>query len=522
MAAGSFPFATYREGQREAIDRVRASFEDGARFVVVEAPTGSGKSAIAVTLAREAKSAYILTIQKVLQDQYVRDFPDLAVMKGRSNYPCLVTNTHAAAAPCIVGKRFPACEACPYFTAKDVAMAASSVALNYAYYLAELNYGGGFGERDLLILDEAHNAEAALMAFAQVSLSEAELMRAGISRKLPPPLGDEGYFDFVEDLLPELHDRTRQLELELAKVSSFGAAATDLLRHKQWLDARAVRMRMMIDSRAYDGAEWIVERRRTEGGDGVVFKPVEVAPFAEELLFKGTGKVLLMSATILDVPTFLRGIGIEPGTAALVQVPSSFPAANRPLVLRPSARLTRHYLEKELPRLVAAVSEVAQAHAREKGVIHAHSYRIARAIETGLPEDQRWRLVTHRNAADREVALTRHLSSPEPTILLSPSMTEGIDLGEDLARWQVLCKVPYPNLGDVQVKHRAERDPSWYDWRTCLSVVQAYGRSVRSRDDRATTYLLDADFPAFIRRHRSKLPEWFLEALREDDDGLTA
>jgi len=37
---------------------------------------------------------------------------------------------------------------------------------------------------------------------------------------------------------------------------------------------------------------------------------------------------------------------------------------------------------------------------------------------------------------------------------------------------------------------------------------------VRSETDRAVTYLLDADFPQFLRRQRARLPEWFLEAVQ--------
>ncbi len=515
VSTGSFPYATYREGQREALERAREAFEEGRRFVIVEAPTGAGKSAIAVALAREARSAYLLTGQKILQDQYVRDFPDLAVMKGRSNYPCLVVNTHAAAAPCIAGRRFPACEECPYFTAKDVALGAANVTMNYAYYLAELNYAGGFGERDLLVLDEAHNAEAALMGFVQVTLGEAALVRAGIDRRLPPPLGDEGYFDFAEDLLPELRARAREVDAELRGDEATSATATARLQVKQWLDGQVARLSMLVDSRDADGTEWVVERRRSDMGETVTFKPVEVAPFAEALLFRGAGRVLMLSATILDPRTFLHGLGVDVEDVVVINVPSNFPVENRPLVLRPSARLTRHYIDKELPRLVAAIADICEAHPDEKGVIHSHSYRIARAIEQGLPEEHRWRLVTHHDSSERDVALTSHMSSREPTILLTPSMTEGIDLVDELSRWQVLCKIPYPNLGDAQVKRRAELHPSWYDWRTCLTVVQAYGRSVRSRDDFAVTYLLDAGFPAFLARHRSRLPAWFLEAVLE-------
>jgi Rad3-related DNA helicase len=157
-----------------------------------------------------------------------------------------------------------------------------------------------------------------------------------------------------------------------------------------------------------------------------------------------------------------------------------------------------------------------EQHPDEKGVIHTHSYRIAAHLARHLPASARERIVTHYDSSGRDAALASHCGSGEPTVLLTPSMTEGIDLADDLSRWQVICKIPYPFLGDRQIKVRTEQDPAWYEWRTCLSVVQAYGRSVRSETDYAVTYLLDADFPAFLRRQRSRLPQWFLEAISED------
>lgn len=510
----TFPFPAYRPGQAEALARARAAFAGGKRFVVVEAPTGAGKSAIAVTLAREAKSAFVITNQKILQDQYVRDFPDLALLKGRANYECLVAPTHAGAAPCTVGLRFPACDACPYFTAKDVAMAANVATLNYAYFLAELNYAGGFAPRELLVLDEAHNAEGALMGFVQVAFAEGALQRAGLPRALPPDLGDELAFEFAELLLPEMRRRATEIERAMKDVADEDAAVQQL-RVKQWLDSQAERVALLLDSHEAGEVEWVVERRRGAEGATLVFKPVEVAALAEPFLFRHADRVLMLSATILDARTFLRGLGIDAAEAEVVGVPSTFPPENRPIVALPVARLTRHYLDRDLPRLARAVDDLALRHADEKGVVHAHSYKIASFIAANLSAEVGWRVVTHVDAAGRDAALARHLSAPEPTILLTPSMTEGIDLAEDLARWQVLCKVPYPYLGDKQVAARMERDRDWYEWRTTLSVVQAYGRSVRSETDSAVTYLLDADFPAFIRRQRGRLPPWFLEALDE-------
>jgi Rad3-related DNA helicase len=92
-------------------------------------------------------------------------------------------------------------------------------------------------------------------------------------------------------------------------------------------------------------------------------------------------------------------------------------------------------------------------------------------------------------------------------------MAEGLDLKDDLSRFQIICKVPYPYL-DHYTKSRITLDPAWYQWRTALTLVQATGRSVRSKTDYAVTYVLDADFERFIARNKSVLPRWWLDAIR--------
>lgn len=510
-----FPFKTYRQGQLEAITAARDAFKRGKRFVVIEAPTGSGKSAIAVTLAREAGSAYVLTAQKLLQEQYLRDFPDLALMKGRANYRCLVAPTHAAAAPCITGRKFPECDDCPYFRAKDEAMAADNALLNYAYYLTELNYQGGFGPRELLILDEAHNAEGALMSFTYVTLSDVQLRRVGIAEMIPTAFDDGEFFEFAEDIVPLLTKRRREFETQLKGAKLPEGIALELLGHKQWLDNLLARLELLSYSRDEENVEWVVERTSGSEGQSVTFKPVKVAAFAQELMFRFGERVLMLSATILDPPTYLRSLGIEPEDAEIIAVASEFPPENRPIFPKNTARMTRHYMERDLPKLVHEITELMEAHPDDKGLIHTHTYKIAAYIAKNLPKRYQSRLVTHYGADGRDMALEQHLRSRGPTVLLTPSMTEGIDLPGDLSRWQVICKLPYPYLGDPQIARRKAIDPSWYDWRTCLTVVQAYGRSVRSADDFAVTYVLDADFGAFVKRQRGRLPGWFLEAVQE-------
>src|SRR5690606_13136962 len=89
-------------------------------------------------------------------------------------------------------------------------------------------------------------------------------------------------------------------------------------------------------------------RGRDQNGATLTFKPVDVSAFAHEFVFAHAKRVLFMSATILDARTFLSSLGIEEDEAEVVRVPSTFPAHRRPVVLRPSARLTRRYQERDL------------------------------------------------------------------------------------------------------------------------------------------------------------------------------
>jgi ATP-dependent DNA helicase DinG len=509
----AFPFATFRSGQREALDAAREAFDAGARVVVIEAPTGAGKSALGVTLARDARSAYVLTAQKILQDQYGRDYPELALLKGRATYGCGVGAANAAAGPCISGWSCHLRDACDYFVARDDALASPVALMNYAGFLHQVHDGGAFATRELLVLDEAHNAEAMLMGYLHVKIGDGELERAGIEERLPAFIDPEYAIEIAEDLLPRFSARRIELETSIARRETPTQGDLAKLQNLQWLSGQVRRLQWLVDSHG-NGVEWVVELGRDDRGPSVSWKPVEVAPLADELLLGLGERVLMLSATVLDAPTFLRALGVDEDEAAVVRLPSTFPPERRPLVVRPTARLTRHHQERELPKLVAAVIGILEDHDAEKGLVHTHSYRIARSIMDALPGELRRRAITHYDAAGRQAALEDHLYRPAPTVLITPSMTEGLDLVDDLARFQVICKLPYPYLGDPQVAARRARDPHWYDWRTCLTLVQAYGRAVRSEDDHAVTYLLDADAPAFLRRQQERLPAWFLAAVR--------
>jgi Rad3-related DNA helicase len=60
-----------------------------------------------------------------------------------------------------------------------------------------------------------------------------------------------------------------------------------------------------------------------------------------------------------------------------------------------------------------------------------------------------------------------------------------------MSRFQVLVKAPFPSLGDKRMKFILDKHNSIYSLIALMKLVQGAGRSVRSIDDHAVTYVLD-------------------------------
>jgi Rad3-related DNA helicase len=98
-------------------------------------------------------------------------------------------------------------------------------------------------------------------------------------------------------------------------------------------------------------------------------------------------------------------------------------------------------------------------------------------------------------------------------LLLSPSMMEGVDLYDDICRFQILLKVPYPYMGDSRVKQLVQEEGQWdwYNQETALNVMQSVGRAVRSKSDYADYYVLDESFKKIMSGVNP--PDWIVDAM---------
>ena len=161
-----------------------------------------------------------------------------------------------------------------------------------------------------------------------------------------------------------------------------------------------------------------------------------------------------------------------------------------------------------MPKIAEQVAGLLNEHALDKGIIHTHTQYIADFIRENVDSD---RLLCREPGVRNEELLSLHENSTEPTVLVSPSMSYGVDLKGDLAKFQVILKAPWLPTKDKRVEKMMALDKQWYSNKMLCTLVQASGRGIRSVEDECVTYILDGSIFDAIVRNRAKLPKYFID-----------
>lgn len=515
-----FPHSEFRKYQKEAILDI---IKDPSEYFILEAPTGFGKSALAICLGLFYQKTFLLTSQKILQEQYMSDYgsSDTCVIKGRSNYPCVYYDDGSMCNECGL-KKCPMKSDCVYEVAKVTAKNARIALMNYSYFLHSMEYTGFFGNRNFLICDETHNLENELMKFTEFNFSTLYLSRLGLTSKIPEYQQVNDYIDWLRNIYSKICDAlernksdlelySSQIELNPSNVDkTVRTAATKLEQENEQLTSLQEKINRFYQS--YDKTEWVFDFAESKKlkAKTITFKPLKISFFTADSIFKYANKKLLMSATILDKKNLCNSLGIDESKAKFLRIDSSFPNESRPIIMTHTGSMNLATIDNTLPKIAQDVKKIIDYHHDEKGLIHTHTYKISNYIRDNLKDD---RFIFH-TSEDREQSLTNFLKATTPKILVTPSMTEGIDLKDDLARFVIVIKIPYLFLGDKQIKRRMEIDEEWYRWKAALTLVQASGRAMRHADDYCTIYIMDSGINYFIKQNRNYFPKYFIDSIK--------
>jgi ATP-dependent DNA helicase DinG len=638
----NFPFTSQRYNQTEVLNQICDAFNSGYKYITLEAPTGFGKSPVAIAIAMTLGSSYVCTSTKDLQTQYSRDFPYLKVAKGKNNFPCLVKedfiknglyrcgvcvsdnanecyHTTVEYGPCMTNESFKdiGCKyrsflkdyeisnkgtkneqvfiddgsrnyyqkeysewlhlknlkekshwkPCEYFDQLNMALTSSHSIFNYSIFLRLLPNKKSLPERELLVLDEGHLLETEIVKFRGLTISKKRWKRyihdlkiidygyddienwidflIGVETKL---LALTGNSSMAESLAIErkvkynydwnraennnnknkkkiisasdLFDNDEEIAQKYADdertSNKFSANLGDELAVDAIRDAE--QLTRTINNILANQKNWIVSEIKKENYEvvKVELKPLDVSTYCKSL-FEKCSRTLIMSATILNHNAFCRNVGLNPNEVKFIQLASDFPLEHRPILSLNIAYLNYNNLQSSEIKLSIAktVDNLMSLHKNDKGIIHTTSYEQLNFIKENISETNVRRLLVTDPEIQRDDVIFEHTkNTTKPTVLISPSFHTGLDLKDELSRFQIITKVPYPNKSDRWTNAKREVDSEWYYWQTALKLIQAYGRSVRSKDDWARTYILDSAFEYFVKKNKDMLPSWFIQAIK--------
>ena len=149
----------------------------------------------------------------------------------------------------------------------------------------------------------------------------------------------------------------------------------------------------------------------------------------------------------------------------------------------------------------------------QRGLIQTGSYQIAKEIIDNAPFNIKKRLLYYNGNHEKINNITIHNMSQD-TILIGPTLNEGIDLPGDKCRFIFILKVPYPQIKDRLVEAKMNLFPLWYNYTTSNQIIQGIGRGNRFKDDWCITYILDSCFYNLYIATQDQYPKELQERIK--------
>lgn len=540
-----FPYEKFFAGQKEAIIQIVDSLiNQGKKHVILEAPTGVGKTIIAYTAHRVLDKLLgsirlkttVTTTTKGLQAQYEKDTHTYD-LKGKKNYMCPMGQEHYGTMGCkdlCSKKQCSPRRECPYVK-RRLNWTENSYwrCTNTALFIemCPLLCMRPENKADLVVFDECHKLPNTLLDHMEVEFEPEQLspvnvfygrvsdiytlgceIHKEVNDRFKNKVGQ--LVTFPDSLLPKVADLNERLNafLELINEKMAEESVSDTIKEVCWRVIERCQdwsdtCEILTDCGV---AEFVVQHADDKK---VSLKPVYPAHVSEYGLFRKADYFIHMSATICGLDAYAKLIGIKDGEYSKISMAHPVDVERRMVNFMPVAKMSGNAGENELAKVVTAINDLCQMHPGQNGLIHTASYKLAESIRDRSPL-KRFMFIGRDRNQTMEI-LKMNAKNKTQVIVLSPSMEEGYDLSHDLCRWQAIAKVPFGYLGDPLVKYLSDKNPSAYVRETVLRVVQASGRVVRGVDDFGVTYILDSSFGGLLSRGDEFFPGWYQEALRE-------
>ena len=251
------------------------------------------------------------------------------------------------------------------------------------------------------------------------------------------------------------------------------------------------------------GAEYLIKQINISNKDShvtVVMNCIKEDYMCYKFVLSHQPYHVFTSATVGLPSSFEENIGVryteddEKGTANFVRVPSTFDFTRSPILIWNKFKMTFKTKAAMFPKIIDTTYKILeQKFPDSKGLIQTGSYENAKMLYNAAPKNLKDRMLLYNDSGEKRKLINEH-KVREDTVLIGPSLSEGIDLPDEGCRFIIIVKVPYPSLGNLLVKEKMKLFPTWYKSKTSNMIIQGIGRGNRNETDYCTTFILDGCF----------------------------
>jgi len=505
----SVKFPSFRPCQQTAVEFILSSQK---HKVVLALPTGGGKSLAYMAAIRAGKlgRCLILTSTKALQEQLLNDFESLGMknIQGKGNYSCLDSpEVNCDIGPCHFNYDCPLKKGgCLYYDALARVRNSVLVVTNYHYYLAMLRTGGkenGLGEFDTVICDEGHELPLILAENKSLEFPIEEFQKL-FSHEV------DNYGNEIAAWVPWAKTYAQELknDLEFLKGRLSNKFSATLAKEVAWREKFLDYFSRIITMGDDDIYKWFVNY--DADAKIIKFGPVKFGRnWGDWEFFYGFKKCIIVSATVREKS--LQMLGIPREDYSYLDMESIFDPKHSPKIHVKTLSVNKSTTDAQfVAHVVGKIDQVLAQRRDRKGIIHTTSYRFAELIFN----NSRFRgdIYFARNARDKSSTIERFKRAKPGSILLGPALSTGYDFPGDQCQYQIITKVPYPNIGDKFLMERAKYDALLIPYMVAQTLVQATGRGTRSETDKCENIILDDAISAFVQRNKALFPKWWLQS----------
>ena len=540
----------FRPGQLEVIQNVVENVNSNIKQTVLEAPTGSGKSIIGILAAYTLyklydKTSYILTSDLSLYAQYENDIRRLksdvfGCIKGKENYICFDNGCPVSQSTCALkgqsmmsiskGYEFLCKDRCQYYHDYIKAVNSPITLMTYQLYFIQRNYvedsifGGknkNFPERDLVIADECHKiCDICQTHFAPViSFDRPKWMQTLDKYVHDYPL-DAVRMNIVNAILDA--NTNSQLIEAICRYAGYLSHYCDLnesirkkLASKKKLskDDKSALFAGNSARQAHckidDLLSFVSENENNEkylvktcDENSVTLNFVLDNVMLKKYFHERSKCELLMSATIGDAEKYADIAGLEKDSFKHVSMKSTFDFSKSLIYFSSSNMMSYAEKDNSFRKVAMQAIDICRKNKNYRGIIQTGSYSNSKRLKSLLPFDVLSRCIFYEGSKQKNDVLNEFVSCENPSndnsILIGPTLIEGINLPNDLCRFQICIKVPFAHLGSEYVRKKKECVDGWYQYDVLNKLCQGIGRGIRHETDWCETYILDGCISSLI------------------------